>query len=76
MQLYVRPPVKLPGWTVLHADTNYRSPRDVLDHLNRLLGFGRPVQAGSPIDGTGVEFLTYSDSAGLLARPGKQSTKQ
>ena len=66
--LYGRAPVELPGWTVLHADTNYRSPRDILDHLNRLLGFERPIQPGSPIDGTGVEILTYADPAGLLAR--------
>lgn len=66
--LYGRPPVDLPGWTVLHADTNYRSPRDILDHLNRLLGFERPIAAGSPIDGTGVEIRTYADSAGLLAQ--------
>jgi len=65
--LYARPPVELPGWTVLHADTNYRSPRDVLDHLKRLLGFERPIAAGSPIDGTGVEIRTYADAAGLLA---------
>lgn len=66
--LYGRPPVELPDWTVLHADTNYRSPRDVLDHLNRLLGFERPIATGSPIDGTGVEIRTYADAAGLLAQ--------
>jgi len=65
--LYARPPVALPGWTVLHADTNYRSPRDILSHLNRLLDLDRPIEAGCPIDGSDVEFLTYSDAASLLA---------
>jgi len=60
--------VALPGWTVRHADTNYRSPRDILANLNRLLTLDRPVEAGSPIDGSEVEFLAYSDSKGLLEK--------
>lgn len=64
--LYARPPAALPGWTVLHADTNYRSPRDILANLNRLLTLDRPVEAGSPIDGSEVEFLSYADPKGLL----------
>jgi len=65
--LYGRAPVALPGWTVLHADTNYRSPRDILEHLNKLLTLDRPIAAGCPIGGSEVEFLTYSDPAGMLA---------
>lgn len=65
--LYARPPVELPGWTVLHADTNYRSPRDILDHLNKLLDLDRPIEAGCPIAGSDVEFLTYADTGGLVA---------
>jgi hypothetical protein len=52
---------------VLHADTNYRSPRDILEHLNKLLTFDRPIAAGCPIGGSEIEFLTYADAAGLLA---------
>lgn len=52
---------------VLHADTNYRSPRDILNHLNKLLTLDRPIEAGCPIGGSEVEFLTYSDTAGMLA---------
>ena len=50
-----------------HADTNYRSPRDILENLNKLLTLDRPIAAGCPIGGSEVEFLAYSDAAGLLA---------
>ncbi|WP_374267548.1 ATP-binding domain-containing protein [Zoogloea sp.] len=56
--LYGRAPVELPGWVNLHADTNYRSPRDILDGLRRLLP-GQPVEAGSPLTGSGVELFSY-----------------
>jgi hypothetical protein len=64
--LYGRPPVDLPGWIVLRADTNYRSPRDVLEHLNRLLTLDRPIEAGSPIGGSDVGMATYADARGLI----------
>ncbi|MBX3673735.1 MAG: ATP-binding domain-containing protein [Burkholderiales bacterium] len=66
--LYGRAPVPIPGWTILHADTNYRSPRDILDHLNRLLTLDRPIAAGSALAGSEVEILTYADTAGLVAQ--------
>jgi len=53
---------------VLHADTNYRSPRDVLANLNLLLTLDRPIESGSPLDGSEVEFLDYADARGLLDR--------
>ena len=64
--LYGRPPVELHGWVTLHADTNYRSPRDVLAYLNRLLDPQRQIEAASPIAGANVEMLTYADAAGLI----------
>jgi hypothetical protein len=64
--LYARPPVELPGWVRLRADTNYRSPSDVLAWLNGLLGSGRAVHGASPVGGSEVEVLTYADTAGLL----------
>ena len=57
--LYDRPPVALPGWVGLRADTNYRSPRDILATLNRLLD--QPVAAGSPLTGGAVERFPYAD---------------
>jgi hypothetical protein len=64
--LYDRPPIDLPGWVVMRADTNYRSPRDVLSYVNRLLDPQRQIEAACPIAGADVEFLTYSDAAGLV----------
>src|SRR5262245_32083357 len=64
--LYGRPQVELHGWVTLHADTNYRSPRDVLTYLNRLLDPQRQIAAASPIAGTNVELLTYTDTSSLI----------
>jgi hypothetical protein len=58
-RLYDRAPVELPGWVVLRAETNYRSPRDVLGYVNRLLQLERPIEAASPFAGGAVEFFTY-----------------
>lgn len=66
--LYGRPPVPLPGWVTLRSDTNYRSPRDILAALNRLLPLPRPVDAGSPVGGSDVDILTYRDNSELVAR--------
>jgi hypothetical protein len=64
--LYGREPVALPGWTVLRSDTNYRSPRDILKDLNALVRLERPIEAGSPLSGSGVEILTYAGTAQLV----------
>jgi hypothetical protein len=64
--LYGRPQVELLGWVTLHADTNYRSPRDVLTYLNRLLDPQRRIEAASPIAGANVELLTYTDTGSLI----------
>jgi hypothetical protein len=64
--LYGRPPVELPGWVVLRAQTNYRSPRDILAYLQRLVGAEQAIEAGSPLDGSDVEILTYASHADLM----------
>ena len=64
--LYGRPPVELPGWVVLRAQTNYRTPRDILDTLRRLIGPGQSIGSGSPLDGSDVEILTYDGRADLM----------
>jgi hypothetical protein len=66
--LYRRPHVDLPEWTTLRSDTNFRSPRDVLSHLNALLPLDRPIEGGSPIGGSDVEFQTYSEHGDMLGR--------
>lgn len=72
--LYARPPVDLPGWVVLHANTNYRSPRDILTSLNRLLP-GRGVEAGSPIEGAEVEIISYAGPDELAAASTRALTR-
>ncbi len=72
--LYARPPVDLPGWVTLHADTNYRSPRDILASLNQLLP-GRPVEAGSPVSGAEVEILSYAGPDDLAAASTRALTR-
>lgn len=66
--LYGRPPLTFPGWVVLRARTNYRTPRDALGMLQRLLDPQQMIEPGSPLDGSGVEILTYrqEDSADLM----------
>ena len=64
--LYGRPPVELPGWVVLRAQTNYRSPRDILGHLQRIVGPAQTIESGSPLDGSDIEILTYAGHADLM----------
>jgi hypothetical protein len=64
--LYDRPPVALPGWVGLTADTNYRTPADVLALLNARLPLPAPVRAGSPVADSEPEVLPWHDDASLL----------
>ncbi len=66
--LYGRPGVTLPGWVTLHSETNYRTPRTIVDTLNRMLPLPHPMEAGSPVDGYEVDVLTYVDTADLIAK--------
>ncbi|WP_133645250.1 ATP-binding domain-containing protein [Paraburkholderia flava] len=64
--LYMRPPVELPGWTVLKETTNYRSPRDILDYVRDIVGASVPLAAtlasGSPFDGSTVSVSVYDEA--------------
>ena len=62
--LYRRAPVELPGWVTLRADTNYRSPADIVASLNRLGALAG--RAGSPLPDSGVDVETYADTPGLI----------
>lgn len=66
--LYGRPPVELPGWVILRAQTNYRTPKDILGFLQRLVGPKQSIEAGSPLDGSDVEILTYANHADLMEK--------
>jgi hypothetical protein len=73
--LYRRPPVSLIGWVSLHSNVNYRSPKDILRTLNRLLPLQHPVEAGSPIVGSEVDIVSYSDTSDLIAETISAVTK-
>ena len=64
--LYGREVVELPGWTVLHADTNYRSPQDVLQSLSVMLEGRTEMLSGSPVGESGLEIISYSDDSDML----------
>ena len=72
--LYGRDSVKLPDWVVLHSDTNFRSPGDILASLNTLIPLERPVERGSPLSGSDVEIIAYTDAADLLKQTPKAIT--
>jgi hypothetical protein len=65
-QLYERPAPQLPGWVLMRDDTNYRTPRDIVDDINRLKLVERPIEAAGPIETSDLEFLDYRDTAGLI----------
>ena len=66
--LYGRPGVALPGWVTLRSETNYRSPKDLLDRLNRMLPLEHPLEAGSPLTGSDVDIASYTDTKDLIAK--------
>lgn len=73
--LYGRAPVALPGWAGLSADTNYRTPADVLDLLNARLPLPTPIVAGSPVADSEPEVLAWHDEAGLMEATKKAITR-
>lgn len=66
--LYARAPLALPGWATLTTRTNYRSPKDILGYLNRLLEANQVIEPGCPFTGSEVEILTYADAGELMDR--------
>jgi hypothetical protein len=64
--LYGRPALSLPGWVILRAGTNYRSPRDILKSLRQLGVMPDAVEGASPLSGSEVEILTYSDEQSMI----------
>jgi hypothetical protein len=64
--LYGRAPVDLPAWTVLRAEANYRTPRDILQQIGWFMGGATGIQSASPVEGDGVEIVTYRDGFGSL----------
>lgn len=74
--LYDRDEVPLPGWVKLHSDTNFRSPRQIVDMLASIGAVQPPVVAGSPFKGADIEELLYpeGDTEAMLAQTRKAIT--
>jgi len=64
--LYDRPSVALPGWTVLRARTNYRNPRDIVDYLGKLVDKDAAPEAASPFAQAVETLITYDDPRQLI----------
>ncbi len=84
--LYGREAVALEGWVTLHARTNYRSPRDIIDAIVPLLAGGltdaastemRAIKAASPLSGSELEITTWvgQDDAADPAADSMASTR-
>ena len=57
------------------TDINYRSPKDILDTLNRLLPLRHPVEAGSSLTGSEVDIVSYTDTSDMIAKTVSAVTK-
>jgi hypothetical protein len=66
--LYGRPGVDLPGWVTLRSEINYRTPKNIVAALNRMLPLPHAMEAGSPLTGGEIDIVTYADPAELVAR--------
>ncbi len=66
--LYGRAQVTLPGWVILRSDVNYRTPKDIVATLNRLLPLPRAMEAGSPLAGADLDIVSYADTKDLIAK--------
>jgi len=75
--LYGREAVSLPSWVTLHAWSNFRSPRPIVDLLSAITPSPMPIEAASPFAGASVELLTYShdDNETLLAQTRQAITR-
>jgi hypothetical protein len=74
-KLYRRPDVELSGWVTLRSDTNYRTPRDILENLTQLIPLVTPIEAGSPLTGSDMDILTYADTTGLIEQTKRAITQ-
>ena len=66
--LYRRATVALPGWAVLRAPVNHRSPHVVVTLIEMLGLTDEPIEAGSVVHGFDPQLLTYTDDADLVSR--------
>jgi len=73
--LYAKPAMEMPGWVTLRSATNYRSPRAIVDMLNRLMPDTLRQEPGSPIRGDAVSLVTYTDRDSLIEQTRRALTQ-
>ena len=61
--LYDHPVAALPEWVTLRANTNYRSPRQIVALLTALTNGAAAAVAASPFVSAGLTLFTYADGA-------------
>lgn len=66
--LYGRDTVELKNWVTLKSEFNYRTPRDMLSEINLILDLENPVQSVSPIAGSPIDVVFYSDQQDLVSK--------
>ena len=67
-QLYERQAPDFADWVSINDDSNYRTPRLILDAVNRLLAPERTITAAAPYEGEAIEFLDYDSPETLIAQ--------
>lgn len=80
--LYSKPRVNLPAWVELTVPVNYRNPRRIVEALMQLkpqFHFETPwnlaLEAGCPLEGLPIEWMSYNTDETLLAATGKAITQ-
>ena len=64
--LYGHAPLELPGWVRLRAESNFRSPRPVVEFLRTIVPEDVRIDAQAPVTDADVEILSYDDEESLL----------
>jgi superfamily I DNA and RNA helicase len=59
--LYNKQAVELTNWVSLHALTNYRNPRQIVECLSRISPTPLETESASPFQGADIDVLTYAD---------------
>lgn len=73
--LYGKPAADASTWVTLRSTTNYRSPRQVVAMLNRLMPLPLQQEPGSPVQGDPVSLERYNDRETLLDRTRRAVTQ-
>jgi len=66
--VYSRERIPFDGWVTIRSDSNFRSPKRVLNGINELLALSPPIASCSPMEGGDVEVLTYENQSELIPR--------